>query len=160
MLITKKRSQFEGVARHFALVSDNDGITILGFASRPLLNACASLLLHQQWWGDAGTRRSELHKWGAAVNCCAKPHFNIKIMYKLITSQLLHLFVVAIIKITMTNITIVNTCAVLWHPLRTLFVGIVPEKKRLHLGANLVRTFCQNSHCPFFFTPSPFPHKP
>ena len=58
----KKRSQFECVARHFALVSDNDGITILGFASRPLLNACASLLLHQQWWGDAGTRRSELHK--------------------------------------------------------------------------------------------------
>ena len=55
----------------------------------------------------------------------------------------------------MTNITIVNTCAVLWHPLRTLFVGIVPEKKRLHLGANLVRTFCQNNHCPFFI-PSPF----
>ena len=68
----------------------------------------------------------------------------------IITSQLLHLYVVAIIMITMTNITIVNTCAVLWHPLCTLFVGIVPEKKRLHLGANLVRTSCQYSHCPFF----------
>ena len=74
----------------------------------------------------------------------------------IITSKLLHLFVVAIIMITITKITIVNTCAVLWHPLRTLFVGIVPEKKRLHLGANLVRTFCQNSHCPFFSPPPPF----
>ena len=102
MLIKKKRSQFEGVARHFALVSDNDGITILGFASRPLLNACASLLLHQQW-GMQGPKE---------VNCTSEvrqliavqDHISIsRSCASIITSQLLHFYVAAIIMISNYN---------------------------------------------------------
>ena len=154
MLIKKKRSQFEGVA----LVSDNDGITILGFASRPLLAQCLCI----SFIASTVEGMQEPKK----VNCTSEvrqliavqDHISIsRSCASIITSQLLHLYVAAII---MTNITIVNTCAVLWHPLCTLFVGIVPEKKRLHLGANLVRTFCQNSHCPNFSPPPPFPTSP
>ena len=166
MLIKKKRSQFEGVARHFALVSDNDGITILGFASRPLLAQCLCI----SFIASTVEGMQEPKK----VNCTSEvrqliavqDHISIsRSCASIITSQLLHLYVAAIIMISNYNDHhdqhhhCWHLCSPLAPSLHT-FCGHCTWKEKITPRGKPSQNLLSKQSLSKFFTPSPFPHKP